>query len=146
MELNYDCFRDVLLTLESCLQVEERPDKSHALLDNASNKTCFCFSFVTIDTLMGMERIKKYTKSEVLYALYNLDQAKFVEADIEIQGMVFRQCIVYDITYQGHMFLKNIHDDSIWHKTKSKISAIGGAALPIVTEVAANLILKRIEM
>jgi hypothetical protein len=42
------------------------------------------------------------------------------------------------LTNSGHDFLDSIRDQSIWDKTKSGVAAVGGAALPVVFDMALN--------
>lgn len=134
MELNYDCFRDVLLTLESVLEIRSGGEGPF------SDPNALSFSSVSLDALLKSPRLSKYSKNELFYALYNLKQADYIDGHIKMAGGIVTRCAVSDITFNGHMFLKNIRDDNIWKKTKSLLSAVGSASLPIIVKIAGNLI------
>ena len=51
----------------------------------------------------------------------------------------------YDLTWEGHKFVKNLHDEKIWNKTKKYvISQAGSASIDILFKVAHCLISKQL--
>ncbi|WP_423738704.1 DUF2513 domain-containing protein [Clostridium niameyense] len=48
------------------------------------------------------------------------------------------------ITWDGHEFLDNIRDNDIWNKTKNTISKINGVSIPIISDIAKSILLKKL--
>lgn len=85
--------------------------------------------------------LDQYTKQEVFYAIHNLKQAGYVDAYVEFAGDTLMQCVVSDITYNGHMFLKSVRDNKAWGKIKSAVKQVGGVSLPVLLEIAKDIAL-----
>lgn len=137
MYLNYDCLRDVLLVLERRLLIVEKPD---FLLGGDCMR--LSFSCVSLEELMADDDIVGYSKADVFYCIHNLEQAGYITAYIEYAGDCIQECIVTDITYSGHMFLRNVSDSTIWSAVKEKLGPGLNAALPVVFDLAGKLIAK----
>lgn len=113
MKLIHDCVRDIMLYIEDNLK-----------LDNT----------LTINEIQI--NLSNYSIEDITYTCEKLDEAGYLEIKRYITG----DAIVLKMTYNGHQFLDTIRDDSIWKETKSKISKIAGVSLPIIQQVAAQLI------
>lgn len=125
MKLNYDCIRDVLLTLEDNLTLDEDLQ----------------FSSLNLNELLEFEELKDYSKQALAYTLYNLNEICFIDAHISwASGKVLVYIEVYDITYIGHEFLSSIRPTSNWNKIKSKLLTLGTASIPIISEIASQVI------
>ncbi|MGP1598391.1 DUF2513 domain-containing protein [Peptoanaerobacter stomatis] len=125
MKLNYDCIRDVLLTLEENLTLSEELQ----------------FNSLTLDDLLKFEQIKDYSKQDLAYTLHNLDEIGFIETHIgRASGGIIYYIEVYDITYYGHEFLSSIRPTSNWVKIKSTLTKLGTASIPIISEIANRVI------
>ncbi len=135
MELNYDCFRQVLIVLEDKLTFnQEDPDDPY----------CISYPSYSISDLITDNKLKGYSIFEVFYALSNLEQAGYITANIGFGSDVLDDCNVTDITFSGHMFLKNIRDDGIWNKVKAGLGRVGGASLTIASQLAIAYIKEQI--
>ena len=51
----------------------------------------------------------------------------------------------YRITNDGHDFIANISDKTIWKKTKEKAKKLGNDAIPILGKIALDLVLEKLE-
>lgn len=127
MHLNYDCLRDVLITLEKRLEI---------LYDGS-----FEFPYISVQSLMQDPEIAPYSIEDVFYCIHNLQQAEYVSATFLRSDTVVHECVVYDITYAGHMFLRSIKDETIWTMVKKKFGPAINASLPVVQQIAAKCIL-----
>lgn len=127
MELNYDCFRQVLLVLEKELML---------IQENPNIPTRISFPNCNLQTLIENRDLKEYSSTEVFYAIHNLDQAGYIKALIRFGSGAVSICIITDITFEGHMFLKNVRDNGTWKKIKSGLAKVGGASLAVVTQLA----------
>lgn len=133
MHLNYECLRDVLLALERHLDV--------ANASNIPDYLSISFSRFSLERICKLDDLAGYSSEDVFYVLYNLKQAGFIDAHIEIcQGSLYH-CVVQDITYEGHMFLRTISNETIWDMLKKKLGPAFSASLPVIQDVASHLIL-----
>lgn len=118
MQLNVDCVRDILLTIE---------------------QECDGFKEFRIDDdidLSTFEYLNKYDRKEVMYHIHQCQMSGF-----------FAKC-VYDITGgysiddlspSGHEFLQNIRNDSVFNKLKEFFKQGGSLALKSVAQLAFTL-------
>lgn len=131
MHLNYDCLREVLLSIERNLNFD------HSGYDITFHELYIC-------DLMTDPKVARYSVEDVFYAVYNLYQAEYINASIISEGKMAENCAVLDITYEGHMFLRTIADDTVWKTVKKAFGPVIQASLPIVQEVATKYILNRL--
>lgn len=128
MKLNYDCIRDILLVLE------EIP---YCYYQNGM----YCFDDVSIDDIFSSLEEKGYSREDVFYSIFNLDQADFISANFtNVDGGIVR-CSVEFITYEGHEFIEQIKPDTVWNKTKGVVKNIGSASLSIISKIASDVII-----
>ena len=113
MKLLHHCVRDVMLC------AEENLNRTNALTSQSI-----------------LEILKDYSLNDISYTIEKLNEAGYIKASMYIDGTA----AVYDITYNGHIFLDSIRDNNIWTKTKSKISKLAGVSLPIIQQVATQMI------
>lgn len=114
MKLDYECVRNILLTVES-LEYDQ-------MLTNV-NYTQFSL-------------LKDYSYENFCYTVERLKEAGFFPEDniVEvIRGVLIR---IDALTWEGHQYLDCIRDKSIWEQAKKKVSIFGGAPLKILGEVA----------
>lgn len=95
MQLNPECVRDVLLTIESA-DIHQR---------------------ITLDWLAGKIN---YDNDELWYTCIKLSEAGFLEVNTtrQIRSPLPVISIIRGLTYQGHEFLNEIRDDTSWGKIK----------------------------
>lgn len=134
MKLNYDCIRDVLLELEENLTIEEI---SYDL--GKGKETKFEFSFINIDRLAELERLKKYSKKDIFYSINKLEEAGYIIAD-SIPGDDSLNYLICDITYAGHEFLQSIKPETVWDDVKNITSKVGTISIPIISSIASNVL------
>ena len=147
MVLNYDCLRSVLLSLENLLKIDQvQRDQVPGSSSNDivhDKKLYLRFQSISLDEIMKADTLRPYEKEDLFYAIYNLEQAGYISACIKRAGNCVTYCAVSDITYEGHMFLKNVHDDTVWAAVKRKIGPMAHASLPVLLEVAASCVMGR---
>nr|AWZ48427.1 hypothetical protein C3495_06180 [Clostridiaceae bacterium 14S0207] len=122
MKLNQDCVRDALLAIEDIGTINNRLSLSDLL------NTDFC---------------KKYDINNLGYTVSKLLEAGFINAST-INSLGGKGFIIRSITWDGHQFLDNIRDKDIWDKTKSIISKVSSVSLPILSDVAKNVLLQKL--
>ncbi|PEW58205.1 hypothetical protein CN448_31480 [Bacillus cereus] len=65
--------------------------------------------------------------------------AASVKSTPEIQ-----HAIISSITWDGHQFLDNIREKSIWEATKIKAATLGSVSLPTLSELAKSYIAEKL--
>lgn len=122
MKLNHECVRNILLTVE---QLE--PDES-----------------ITIDNYINYASLAPYDEDEIVYAVERLIEAKFIPDDI--LEYYNGKAISFDLTaltWDGHAFLENIKNDSVWQKAKTVVAEkVSSTSLSIVADTASEIVKK----
>ena len=122
MKLDFDCIRDVLLTLEK-----------------------FPYGEVILSEQL-YDDLKNYSPETISYSLLKLYEADYIEAHIpEIDGVFPEVSHIYDITFQGHEFLDNIRSNKIWVKTKSILSELGSGSIKFASQIAVCILTELIK-
>lgn len=100
MRLNYDCVRDVLLTLESELQFNENLEYPDINLNQLCN-------------LMS-----DYNKQEIAYTSLKLIEADYICANpLSVDDSIY-DILYSSITFAGHQYLDSVRDTNVWKKIK----------------------------
>jgi hypothetical protein len=89
-----------------------------------------------IRTAMLYDKLNNYLPDDIDYTCQKLSEAGFIEIKTDILGNI----TITNLTYNGHIFLDTIRDSGVWKETKSKISKLASVSLPILQQVAAQLI------
>lgn len=124
MKLNYDCVRDVLLYLE----------------DNLTINNSIAFPSDIKESLL-----LKYSKDDLLYTVKILLNKKLILGDDNFNyatGMYTAN--IESLSFDGHSFLDNIRDNQVWSKSKKILSAFKSVSIEIISQVATNVIYKKL--
>lgn len=122
MKLDFDCIRDILLTLEKYPYGE------------------------VIQPEQLFEELSNYNPEVISYSLLKLYEADYIEANIpEIDGVFPEVSQIFDITFQGHEFLDNIRSNKIWTKTKSILSELGSGSIKFASQIAVGILTELIK-
>ncbi|GAX00069.1 DUF2513 domain-containing protein [Secundilactobacillus mixtipabuli] len=124
MELNHDCVRDLLLLLEKV------PFDDGGIFD--------------LDSIIkSVNFTDRYSVDTIRYTFVELVDAGYIDGTPTGQMPVTYGFV--KITFEGHKFLDNIRDESVWKQTKQTIiSKIGSASLSVISTVAAKVIADRL--
>lgn len=122
MILDRDCVRDLLLTIES----------------DGFNNTLF------LEKICEDSRMKSYSNETVTYAIQKLKEANYINASILIADGAPYLVSVSSLTWEGHNFLDNVRDPSIWEKVKSKSSKLTSVSLPLLAELGLSFVKEQI--
>jgi len=116
MKLKKDCVRDLMKYFEKNLSYEN-------------------------DIQADSISIKKYSYEDILYTCDKLYEAGLIKA-IRKNEIYSRYpiIIVQSITYDGHQFLDNIRDNTIWKETKNRMKEVGSISINVMSQVAASII------
>ena len=117
MQLNPDCIRDILITMEK--QPFNHP--------------------VNFDDMLPLLE-NHYDSNVVEYNALKLKEAGFIRAitssDTEGEYLV----TFFDITYSGHQFLANIRSDNIWNDVKEVSKKVGTNSVSALYQIASGVI------
>ena len=122
MKLNHDCVRAVMLEIE----------KLHKITIDEENNASF--DLLWADTLY--KELPQYTKEDIFYSLYNLDQAGYVRISTNSGSDSLCFCVIHYMTYTGHEFLEKIRDPKAWRYVKGVGNAIGNFSLALINQTA----------
>ncbi len=100
MRINYDCVRDVLLSLEELLVLEDDLSMNFIPLD----RLCLALS--------------DYPRHDVAYTLLMLKDANYLEVNVIDSDFGMLGMSVYGITFEGHKYLDTVRCSPIWEETK----------------------------
>lgn len=133
MKLNYECMRDVLLTLEQCLDLDDDFSYNELKLNEVVDIPVLC---------------NKYSKKDIAYSVYMLSDAGLIMYEpprpvkAPNSGVIvyFSGDCVNSITYKGHEFIQQIQNETVWNKTKEKLKPLGIMTVEIISQVASNII------
>lgn len=121
MELNQDCIRDILLTIED--------------MD-------YTMEGLTKETFEQNKRMQKYDPIQILYTLKCLCDAHLVKVDFGEGETFYVYYRVYSMTYEGHQLLDSIRDDHIWSETKKRASKLSSVSIPVLQNIATSVMNK----
>ena len=123
MRMDLDCIRDILLQAEQKGFTVYRDSDDFEDEEN-SQETVSEFPF-----------IEKYDNKKLLYHINLADELGLIKASL---------CIgcssVLDLSAQGHLFLADIREDTVWNKTKEMSKQVGASSLDTVKEIAVNVV------
>nr|UVY07325.1 MAG: protein of unknown function DUF2513 [Bacteriophage sp.] len=122
VKLNYDCIRDILLTIEEILN-----RKDELILAN--------FKFY--------KKLSKYNEDEIQYNALKLLQEEYVTG-LKISGNNTTTVLrLTDLTWSGHELLSDIRSETVFNQTKEKIiKSVGSTSLTIFQQLASTIALK----
>lgn len=132
MKLNLDCVRDILLCVESNTGLR----KGCSFVDFTLENSPIFHDEVTTPPDYQLELLKKYEIDELIYHINYCSDADLIITSDEFAPYIL---LVMDLTPQGHEFIANIRNESVWDKVKSTSAKIGIASVPAVIEIASKV-------
>lgn len=115
MRLSPDCVRDILLTVEE-----------HSGVNRAISLPQPSF-----------ERLQRYSDEEVIYHVRQCDLSGLL---YKVQPFGSNHYLIQDLTPNGHEFLENVREQSVWNKAKEKAVSVGSFSLTTLVQIAAGII------
>lgn len=127
MKLNTDCVRDVMLALESKLDLCE-----------AHNS--YQFVACGVDSICWSSLKGKYPETEVAYTVLQLAESGYIVTNSQSLcnkslGLLDVGSVLY-ITPKGHEFIERIRDNDRWKTVKKGASAIRDYSLSALSSIA----------
>lgn len=127
MKLDYDCLRSLLLKLED---FENLDDDLH-------------YQYMTLNDMA--EALPKFPKNMIAYTTLKAKEGDLINASITNADGCIYACTYSSLTYDGHQFLENVRNDSIWSKTKSIAKELGCTSLRSLLSISEKIILAMIQ-
>ncbi|CAI3295799.1 hypothetical protein CIRMBP1196_01765 [Enterococcus cecorum] len=126
MKLSPDCIRDILLF------AEELP-----FTHTARN-----------DEIFKSKLLEQYTEDEINYAIRKLGNhdANLIIGDVQFASNIPYMTYISGLTFNGHQYLENIKDPTVWEKTKEATSKFTSVSIDILGTVAASVITKMLHL
>ena len=124
MKLDTCCIRDTLLVPENWLVLNDD------------------LAFIPLDLceICKSGSMQKYSKSDIAYTLVLLEEAGFIEAEIDYTLEGIHEIDVIRLTFQGHQFLDTIRPESIWKKIHGISEKTGLKSITAIMEIANTLL------
>lgn len=123
MELNKDCVRDVLLSCEELLKMDEEGymnSLSHEELEQV---------------------LPNYKTEDIIYTVVKLKEAGFLDVKVtRASGNILVDVRINDITFTGHEFLNDIRDNDNWKKVKDIAKSVGAFSINMIAQIAVGVI------
>ena len=126
MKLNPDCIRAVLIEIEKSWKI------------GISENDLPLMGTIGLHELSVA--LPKYSKEDIFYTIFTLEQAGYLSATVEVNlaGEIVLCCINY-MTFAGHEFLDKIRDTQNWTKVKKGMNAVRNYSLDAITALAEGI-------
>lgn len=120
MKLNYDCIRDILLTVEAS--------------DSSSAN-------ILLESKDDYKLLSKYSKDELQYNALKLRSEDYIVA-LKYSGSNITKIIyIDDLTWSGHELLNDIRSDTVYNAAKDKVkNTVGTVSISVFQQVATAII------
>ncbi|OTN87558.1 hypothetical protein A5819_000004 [Enterococcus sp. 7E2_DIV0204] len=123
MKLNHDCIRDLMLSVEENLKIDE-------VLESSDLESFAFFS--------------KYSEEDIVYTILKLSEAHYLKVETQYGDDTLQTLLITDVTWSGHQFLDTIRDNKVWKNTKSIVSKFSSVSVTLLKEVASTVLLEMI--
>lgn len=133
MKLNLDCVRDILLCVESNTGLR----KGCSFVDFTLENSPIFHDEVTTPPDYQLDLLKKYEFDELIYHINYCSDADLIITSDEFAPYIL---LVMDLSPQGHEFIANIRNESVWEKVKSAFVKMGVASVPAAIEIASKIV------
>ncbi len=122
MKLNLDCIRDILLCMEKAEYME------------------------TLSMPQVYEALPSYSHEDINYSALKLAEAGLIDATVvSCDGVIDTVVKLNDILFEGHEFLANIREATIWNGVKSVAVKVGSQSLSAIIQIASNVVAEHIK-
>lgn len=129
MKLTNDLIRDTLLCIER--KLESFTDDTNRF----NYKSQIHWKNIYEDDFLN----SKYLIDDIKYCIIQLGDANLIEIVIYGRKDKISFLDIDSITWDGHMFLDSIRDESLWSEIKSKIGNTAKVSISVISKVVAEL-------
>ncbi len=127
MNLNESCVRDILIFCKDNIDYKELSDGTFHVVS------------VSLQQLFDSYLNSSYSRKEIMYTVLKLDEINFIKIsnrNPEKSTSYINNCMINEVTYNGHKFLAATEPETVWDKTKGIIGKVGNHTLEFVENVA----------
>lgn len=124
MQLNLNCVRDTLMTIEEWSVLNDDLE----------------FVDIYLENICKSSKMLKYTKPDIAYTILILKEADFISAAIDHSSVGMDILYISRLTYSGHLFLDTIRPQAFWEKIHSIADKTGLKSLSVIMEIASLLL------
>lgn len=129
MKLTNDLIRDTLLCIE--MKLESFTDDSGRF----NYKSQVHWKNIYEDDFLN----SKYLIDDIKYCIIQLGEANLISTVIYGRKDKISFLDIDSITWNGHMFLDSIRDESLWSEIKSKIGNTAKVSISVISKVVTEL-------
>lgn len=124
MQINIDCFKDVLKYCVDHIDYEEDDDS-------------WSIKCVNLNMMYESSDLN-YEKKDIMYSVLKLIECDFIKTYTKSPDnkSYLDICSIEDVTFRGYQFIESIREPSIWNKTKSIAGKVGNHTLNFIESVA----------
>lgn len=123
MKLNPDCIRDILL------EVEDQTDYTNSLSYSTSEPK--------------PKRWNRYDHAEIIYHIKQCERSELLVDVMYYEDGDYIE--ISDLSPEGHQFLANVRQDSIWNNTKAIANKVGSKSLGTLLQISTAVITELIK-
>lgn len=120
MKLNPDCVRDIILTLEENLIIDEDGDIEQ----------------LTVEEICSFKQLSSYQSNEIIHIIKILYDSSMLKPGKKYISDTCNR--VADITPQGYEFIDSIKSKNKWNKLKSYTKPLGELTIKALFDLAVS--------
>lgn len=124
MKLNHDCVREILLELEEKLTLNDQ---------------------LNISEIRELQTVEKYGEETTFYAILKLIDINFIQGRaLRADNYSLHGLFISSLTWDGHIFLDNIREPSIWEATKEKTKGLASISVTLMAGIAQDYLKQKL--
>ena len=127
MQINIDCFKDVLQFCVDNIDYEEDGDSWNT-------------QYVKLIMLYESPKLN-YDKKDIMRSVLKLIECGFIKISSKFPDNkpYLERCSIEDVTFRGYQFIESVREPSVWEKTKTIATKVGNHTLYFLESVAHDL-------
>ncbi|MBC5745861.1 DUF2513 domain-containing protein [Lachnospiraceae bacterium MD308] len=127
MQINIDCFKDVLQFCVDNIDYEEDGDSWNT-------------KYVNLIMLYESPKLN-YDKKDIMRSVLKLIECGFIKISSKFPDNkpYLERCSIEDVTFRGYQFIESVREPSVWEKTKTIATKVGNHTLYFLESVAHDL-------
>ena len=129
MQINIDCFKDVLAYCIDNIDYEEDADDS------------WTTKYVGLNTLYDAKELESYHRKDIMRSVYTLHKCGYIVVfnPTPKDQPYYNQCSIADVTMFGYKFADSVKDPTVWEQTKSIAKRLGNSTIDFLRETAHDM-------
>ncbi|MBU8785450.1 DUF2513 domain-containing protein [Bacillus glycinifermentans] len=124
MRLDHDCVRELLLELEEKLTLNDQ---------------------LNISEIRELQTFEKFGEETTFYAILKLIDANFIQGKaLRADSYLIHGLLIRSLTWDGHIFLDNIREPSVWKATKEKTKGLASISVTLMAGIAQDYLKQKL--